>query len=351
MNKLLLALALMLAAVGAQAQPNRISGAGGGGCTTNCTLTGTTTTTGIADSGGVNTTGTVGFEIGGVSVLSTVANASSPILSPETQNNPQTGATYQGNPFVIGFNSTAGVNTYASMETGNLTVTGTVANHWGLKELSINVIGGGTLNAELNQEKSLVQVASGTTITSGENYEAKISNNGTSGTWTGFLSVPQNNSGANFTGTLYGFNSIYSNNAAAALSLVVDYSCGSNGGTGTAASFHVCIFNQDPKADIDNEGHWNTRPNNVPTMSAGCGTSPSLTAASSDGSGTITIGTSPGATCVLTFARAYVTNAPTVVISSPSATALPAYSTSTTALTLTSPTAGGVFSFWVMGSH
>ena len=44
MNKFLLALAFALAAVGAQAQPNRISGAGGGGCTTNCTVQSLTAT-------------------------------------------------------------------------------------------------------------------------------------------------------------------------------------------------------------------------------------------------------------------------------------------------------------------
>ncbi len=79
-----------------------------------------------------------------------------------------------------------------------------------------------------------------------------------------------------------------------------------------------------------------------PTLS-GCGSGASLSTRAQKETGAVTLGTSPGS-CVITFAYPYLSTAPTCAMSFRSGTPL-AYSTSTTAITVTATGASGTFDY------
>ncbi len=157
-------------------------------------------TLGVTGTGGVSfsVTGTQAsapIQINSVSVLNLLANQASPLLSPETSNAPSANALYLPAPIVNGYTETAGTSTYSGMNTVNLTVTGTVTNHWGQQENTINVGGGGDFNAELNVQKDYMLLASGTTLNDGEDYEAMGESSGTVSTWSDYIGTFYNDSG------------------------------------------------------------------------------------------------------------------------------------------------------------
>lgn len=84
-----------------------------------------------------------------------------------------------------------------------------------------------------------------------------------------------------------------------------------------------------------------------PPVLSSCGTSPALTAGSTDSSGKFTTG-SGGTTCTVTFARAF-TNAPFCVVSSQTVAGLPAYSVSATAITFTTTVASTAYNYVCRG--
>ena len=286
-----------------------------------CPLGGCTFTGGItAPSLTLTVSGTVGtapFQINGSGVLNLLANQSSPILSPETQNSPAPDALYIGRPEVLGYSETAGAATYASMTTDNLSVVGTVTNHWGELEQTINLQGSGTLSGELNNQKNYVNVPAGLTLSTGENYEAAIDNAGDiTARWVGLVVNPSNSS----TGTVNQLIGVFAspdnfNVAPGSLGAWSAFECSTVGGGGAPvpAGFDQCVYNADPNEVITNAGHYGARPDaGQPTLSA-CGTSPSMTGRSSDDAGTITEGTSATG-CTLTFKTAYPFVAPTVLV-------------------------------------
>ena len=307
-------------------------------------------TLGVA--GAVNTTSPLGYQITGTSVLNLLSNQASPILSPETQNAPSPGATYIPAPSVRGYNSTAGASTYESMVTSNLTVTGTVSNHYGMLESTLNLTGTGTMNAEINQEKSYVVIPSGVPVLFGENKELALSNSGTiTHSWAAASVYPRNEIG----GILvhgYGIklDPYNLNTTANTFQTWTGFACDPLSGGGSAITFNQCIYNADASAVITNAGHYAARPDggNVPVLS-NCGTSPSLNSRANDDAGQITTGT--GATaCTLTFHLQYSNIASAVVIASNGA-APPIYTYSASAITISAATAGAVYQYWVLDGY
>lgn len=303
---------------------------------------------GITDTStaGISTTGANGYLITGNPVINLLANQASPILSPETQNIPDPGANYLPNPNVIGYARTltsASVNTYASMRTDNLTITGTVATHWGEIETTINLLGTGTMSGELNDWKSLVQIPSGLTVVAGENAELLMSNAGTVSTsWAGLTINPQNGA----TGTIakvYGVKvvPINANSTANSMAALTAFDCGAVTGAGiVAAGQDVCLFNEDQNAVITNSGHYGARPGSAQPVLTGCGTSPTLDSRAGDVTGTITEGTTATG-CTLTFHVAYAFVAPHCTVTSPNGAQYTAYTPSETALVITNISSSG----------
>lgn len=95
----LFALALLLPGI-ALAQPGPPpGGGGGGGCVSNCTFTGTTTTSGITDSGGINTTSVIGFQLGGVNAMRSIGTVNSATLIGRLAGASLTSGSYQWTTF------------------------------------------------------------------------------------------------------------------------------------------------------------------------------------------------------------------------------------------------------------
>lgn len=204
--------------------------------------------------------------------LNLLANVSNPIKSPETSNPPATNATYQAQAAVIGYAATAGSGTYYNQRTDNLTINGSVTNHWGEYESTINLLGTGTMNAELNDQKSYVVVPAGMTINaSGENLESYITTGGTVSIWQSYTSGITNLSTGvitRFIGLQFSYNN--QNTSGSTFFEAYGFDCQGNQGSGTNATFPFCIFNEDPLSDIVNYGHFAVRQNNTPTLSS-CG--------------------------------------------------------------------------------
>lgn len=329
-------------------------------CATDCTN----------DGAGINITGTgtgtAWLKLNGSPVLSPLASVISPIISPESAvNHPGGGggATYQGLPAVIGYartDSAPGIGTYVNQTTDNLTINGTITNHWGEQENTLNLVAGTgtpTINVEFNQEKSWVIVPSGLTVRHrGENKEIQLDNHGTVAYWDNILSVPLNEATGTITGEAIAYEAFpwNQNKSANSWKAYIGYHCSASVGPG-AITEKWCLFNGDKTQSINNMGHWYTWPAAVggltPTISDGCGAGASLSTESSDTASTVTIGTSPGATCVLTFQQP-VTYTPNGVVTSPSGASLSAgYSFNGNGLTINRPIAGASYSYVaVMGA-
>jgi hypothetical protein len=233
-------------------------------------------------------------------------NTPNPIVSPETANAPNLYAIYVPGPLVVGYNSTAGASTYDSMVTANLTVTGTITNHYGMIENTINLLGTGTMAGELNVQKNYVTVPAGMTITqSGEAFEAMLQNNGTytAGNWAGYTSGPINNLGG-MLGEGVSYSATAQNNSLTANSYGtwIGFQCLSPSGSGTINN-HQCFYNQDIHGEIINAGHYAARPDSgQPTFSTGC----TANSRANDVTGIITQGASVTG-CTVTFKGMYST--------------------------------------------
>ena len=83
---------------------------------------------------------------------------------------------------------------------------------------------------------------------------------------------------------------------------------------------------------ITSNGHWSSTGTN-PALSA-CGTTPTIVG--SDSAGKVTVGTGVTTSCTVTFAAAYITNAPACTVTGDTPAELYAATTSTTVLTITS---------------
>jgi hypothetical protein len=347
-----LLVALLAVAGGAQAQS--ISGNGGGisGNPPIPTPGSFALLSGATFTGPVNTTNAAGYQIQGSQVLNLLSNQTSPILSPETQNGPDAAAVYIPAPIVSGYNATAGLSTYANMYTTNLTVTGTVTNHYGMRESTVNVINGGAgyLNAELNEEKSFIVYPSGFQSLTGENKEINIENYGTLDQQYGLLVNPFNES----TGTISYYTGVYLipwnfNTTAGAWQQYVGISCQPQSGSGAALSADFCLFNQDKNGVIGTVGHLSFRPDQGQPTLSGCGTSPSLDSRGSDMAGNITEGSSATG-CTLTFNVPFKLSAPHCMISSPNGAPFTGYTTSQTQLAITNASASGnIYSYICTG--
>ena len=320
------------------------AGNGGGGCTNNCTFTGTTSTAGISDTGGINSTAATPFNVSGNEVINTLANQTSPIVSPETQNSPASEGIYVPVPAIIGYARTAGASTYEAMTTGNITINGTVSNHYGQVENTMNLVAGtGTpiVAAELNQEKSYVIVPTGMSLTTfGENKEFELLNLGTVATWSGVNLFPENTSSGIITNA-YGarFQPANYNTATNTFQFTTGFDCQAMQGTGTATpTGHAqCVFNEDPVSEITNAGHYGARPTGAAPTASSCGSGATFNSRASDVTGTVTEGSGSNTSCVITFNVAYSSGAgeSSCVVSSPNGSQYTSYAIASNGTTLT----------------
>lgn len=292
--------------------------------------------------GAVNTTGSTGYQVDGSPLLNLLSNQISPILSPETANIPSPDASYMPRPMVMGYAETAGASTYASMTTDNLTISGTVTNHWGEAEDTINLVGTGTMNGELNNRKAYVVVPFGLTLGTGENFEAMILNNGTLTSWNGYTAAVRNGStGTVATATAINIGPVNDNTTANSFGTWIGINCLPKSGGGSALGVLQCIFNQDEGSEITNAGHYGARPGSAaPTLSGCGGGTPSLDGRAGDVMGTITEGTTATG-CTLTFHIPYQFSAPHCVLSSPNGATFTGLTLSTTSLVITNSSASG----------
>lgn len=102
--------------------------------------------------------------------------------------------------------------------------------------------------------------------------------------------------------------------------------------TGVAINYHLAII-----------------PNTAPSIASGCGSGATITTNSSDNSGQITVGTSPS-TCVVDFQATFAAAPVAPICEDTSNLEFVACSASTSALTITSPTASHVINWWLVGS-
>ncbi len=230
----------------------------------NLNVAGATTTAGVSDSGGINTTSV--YSINSGEVLNLFANEPSPILPGPGQNTVVATSSYFNRPQVIGHADTitsATASTYAGSRTGNLTIVGTMANHWGEDIDQINVQpNGGTITGELNVRNVSLNIGANSTMHHGGALEAQFQNSGTvlsavNGFYTSFQNSP--------TGVIanpaiaYGFNDIWINNntTAGALWQHVAFHCNPMAGSGAAPTFEHCLRNDDPNGLITTLGRTN----------------------------------------------------------------------------------------------
>ena len=119
-------------------------------------------------------------------------------------------------------------------------------------------------------------------------------------------------------------------------------------------------LSQDPtgkfNVDTNNNSYWpghflSIGPTPAPILTS-CGTSPTILG--TDTAGTIVVGTgSPATGCIVTFTQAYLLKPYCVAVSQNPATSPAAYSTATTSITFTTPTAlnGATLNYWCSGSQ
>ena len=309
-------------------------------------------TLGVA--GAVNTTSPLGYQITGTSVLNLLSNQASPILSPETANAPAPTATYAPAPSVRGYTATAGASTYENMITSNLTILGTVNNHYGQLESTLNLIGTGNMNAELNQEKSYVLVPSGLTVLGGENKELSLENRGAVSLWSLQTIYPLNDATGVITHAIgVNFSPFNFNTTPDTFQAWTAMQCNPVGGSGSGVPINQiqCLYNTDPNAVITNAGHYAARPDSGQPVLSGCGTSPLLDGRASDTAGTITEGTTATG-CTLTFNVAFLGEGPNCVVSSPSGSPLTSYTTTLTTLVIVnSSSSGEKFNYLCFGGY
>lgn len=286
----------------------------------------------LSATGAINTTSASGYEITGLPVINLLANQANPILSPETANAPDPNAVYFPQPLVVGYTATAGASTYESMVTTNLTIPGTVTNHYGMAETTLNLLGTGTMNGELNNHKFYTTVPSGLTISGGENVEAIITNNGTiSGIWSGYTVGPTNNAGGTIAQAIgINFTPANNNTAGGSFGTSIGINCNTPAGAGTVAN-RFCVFNQDGLGEIANSGHYASRPDGTggasPTAAA-TGGSVSLNSRATDTIFTVTE-TGSVTQVVVTLHKAAAGNAQ-YVCASPSGEVITSYTASVT---------------------
>jgi hypothetical protein len=280
------------------------------------------------------------YKLSGTNALNLYANASSPIISPDG-NLPDPNATYQYAPAVIGYARTPGATArFLNQVTDNLTVSTTTSVLYGEEEKSLNITGSGTINAAVVQTEYNEVVGSGVTVASGEHLYIKTSVSGTLTAYNGLTIQAANQSTGTITNYIgINFTPSNANTTASTFAAYTAIECNPLSGSGSAfpTNHDVCLFNNDPNAEITNSGKYGARPGSAaPTLSAGCGTGATLDTRAGDAVGTITIGTSPTSSCVLTWAIAYPASAPRVLISSPtmSMSDLTSYTPATGSLTL-----------------
>jgi hypothetical protein len=311
------------------------------------------------------------LEISGTPAFNLLANVSNPILNPDytNLNHPDPAATYQYAPTVVGYSRSPGVGQdyYLNIRTDNLVLTQTTTNHFGENETSINITGTGYLDAELNEEKSNILVASATAhLASGESKQFTINNAGIVDSFNGILIEPQNEPGGtmgSFTGVSLQPNN--SNTTSGSIGGYFGVQCGAWVGSGARPNngHNDCIFSSDQYQEISIAGHYAAQAiSTKPATSSGCGGSGgagvNLDSRASDTAGLLTIGASPGATCVITLNLDLPFSDPGhVVMASPTNTAFTyATANSGSAYTITitpvsSLTAGNQFEWFMIGSY
>jgi len=335
----------MAASIGAKAQ-QIIPPYSGGGTTGGASLTGNNTFTGINTfNGGLNNGSTGGYQLSGSSILNTLSNTSSPILSPETANSPTQSALYMGYPLVQGWTDTTAPvgpgGTYSQMITDQVTLLNGGTNHYGLEERTLSTAGTATFTGELNVSKFMLQVNSGATSASGEAIEGEANNYGNAGTLKAIVINNVNNSSGTIGGYLWGIDIGWANNNTASNS-IGEYDgivCEANAGPGNNFVTHPnCLKNVDPAQAISTEGpivFHNSGSN--PAVTA-CGTAcPTQLASNSDMAGVVTEGTSAtGFTLTFLLSKPYV--APNCAVWPENGAAATAYSGSGYSLTLSQTT-------------
>lgn len=134
------------------------------------------------------------------------------------------------------------------------------------------------------------------------------------------------------------------NNAAGGLAASIDTTL-----TGLTTSFQVLDSTGRVVFAVQGSGHIVSQ-STQPVLSS-CGTGPSLAANSNDFMGTVTVG-SVASGCTVTFGNSYA-SAPSCIVSLRTMSVVNAlsYTTSTTALTLTQTTFGGVLFDYICGGH
>lgn len=245
-----------------------------GGCTTNCTFTGTTTTPFLNAS---STAGTPPIQIAGTGVLNLIANQTSPIVP--GANNITYGPTglYVPSPIDLGYaetitSSTQG--TYLSNITDNVTVTGTMPNHWGELTIYQSILpGSGSLTGEVNIQSNVLVIGSGDSYATGGGYESALNNNGsitgTGANWKGFYTVANNGAAGVNTGKMLGFVDIWSNanTTAGTVAAHIAFQCNTNSAGGSVPSVNECMQNNDASQAIVTLGQVNVGSYLIPASS------------------------------------------------------------------------------------
>ena len=310
---------------------------------------------GVADH--YNATGTAGYQLGGTTVLNTLAHTSSPILSPEypAQNtyDQVIPPNYLGQPIVQGYNTADnGVATYSQMRTTEVTVNGANSNHYGVEEDSYIFMpgtGAASSSGELNGEKFYFVLENGVTATTaGEPIESWAEQDG-AGDPTLFDIRSSCTYGSTASGgmTCKQFDGGF-NNANSGGTGIQDYVLYCEVSTGTAITLgnDNCIYNNDANKEIISLGHLSFRKASSQPSCTNC----TIDANASDEVGTITESTGQ-TTATLTFHVAYPSNAPYVYIYPPGGATLPDCTTSTTAISCTGMIASDTYNYLVIGSH
>lgn len=313
----------------------------------------TLTSPSIYSASAFNSTGAGGFQFGGTVAFTTFANAVSPIVSSEVANAPLAAGYYVSSALTRGFNATAGVNTYAEMLTAKLTINGTISNHWGMIEHTVDLVAGtGTpvMSGELNVEKSLVTVPAGVALGNGENLELTIENSGAITIWHALVINPTNKTTGTITGG--GVVGVYLQlaNSNPTANTIIDWRALDcvpmvGGGSQPTTTRNFCLFNEDPTAEITNMGHYGTRPSgSAPGLACTPANTSTLDSRASDTMGTVTIGAGDTA-CTISFAVNMQGGAPHVLVSSPTGSVFTGYTPATGSIALTGVVATNKFTY------
>jgi hypothetical protein len=242
MRRLLLALLLIVAASASNA--DQVTGGSSGSVAylplAGGTLTGQLTTVGIVDSGGINTTASTGYQIGG-STFALPVNGMPAIQFTGAVDLATAASDNRQNQFYVTLNPSTNTS-----------------NYWENMNSQVFMNGPGIDNSEVNVIHAFYTCQSGCNSQAGgnEDFEASFGNVGTVANFTQYLAASTNYP-TGIMGNVLGFNALLVNNNSAAGSVTdwTAYHCSAIGGTGSPPANDYCLQNSDPNGSISTAGN------------------------------------------------------------------------------------------------